>query len=388
MSLLSLDFSDFIDRLEVSRKTHGEDHRRLHFYEGEEAFYLYLRSPDFWEYSSVVPKDALELFGLEYDNPREEAIKDFRVNVLYDGIRMSERVGGGVVNVIEQSVGEIVEKNKVEEGIIYVEEEEAKDYVDFLRKRFDSWEKKILGFIDSTLSDELLTKSLLKHEMSLYVEKGFGDFLSRLFNTVHTAGFLTALAVVIRVDVKAGMEDAEEELGVDIGVTQGFEDHVDFLANRQLEGFHVGDGRWNGLKGVSADVQKEIAEIVRKGVADKESLKDMKNSIKGAFDRLAGDDGEITEGRAMAIARTETNRFRNGGKLQAYKDSGVVKSKRWKKAPIEEERHTQICKNLHGQVVLLNDPFVDPGTNLQYDAPPAHVNCLSSIQAILRGSKD
>ena len=281
------------------------------------------------------------------------------------------------------------EKKEIEERLIkgseffkeakeFIEEDEAKEYTDFLRKKFRNWEKEINKFLERTLKDEIENKS---YETT---EKSFGDFLQNLFNRVNTTGFLSGLKRIVRVHLKEGVEDAEEETSLDIGISEDFNDMVEYQANRQLEGFHIDGKKWNGIKGIAREVQIGVADIVREGLANKKTLKDIKKEIKGLMIQHIGGkvEGEVTEGRSMKIARTETNRFRNAGRLKAYKDSGVVEKKEW--VALHDDKTTDICKRLHGQKVGIDEHFTDELTGMQFMHPPALPNCRSVMRAVLR----
>lgn len=268
-------------------------------------------------------------------------------------------------------------EDKGEKGVVLkeIDEVDAEDYAGFLKKKFDKWEKEVLSFVDSTLDTEL--------EKSV-VMKGFGDFIRRLFNSVNTAGFVTGLKAVIRAGLKEGMSDAEKELDVDIGLTPNFDEQVEVISRRQLDGFALDNGeRWDGIKGVSRDLQNEIMELVRTGINEKRSLEEVKEDIKDAFVKCKGGErnGKITEGRAMKIARTETNRIQNLGKLQAYQESKMVKYKVWD--TFFDDRTSSECKELNGQKVLVSEPFILKDGR-QFMSPPAHPNCRSVIRAVLK----
>lgn len=275
------------------------------------------------------------------------------------------------------------EESKKNLDLVYksIENEEivddSKDYVEFLRKHFDQWETNILKAVDETLQDEVL-----KSYDDTYIKKTFSQFLSRIFNTVNTAYFLGGLKKVIRISLKNGINDAEDELSLDIGTGDMFEQRVKYHADRQLEGFNVGGKRWTGLKGVSRNLTTKVYKTVQEGLRDKKGLGKIKNEIKDIMAREKGGEvaGEVTEGRSMRIARTETNRFRNGGRLQAYGDSGLKGKKQW--VSLEDDKTTDICKRLDGQKVELNDLFVDPKTGKEFMHPPALPNCRSVMRFV------
>jgi len=248
--------------------------------------------------------------------------------------------------------------------------DEADGYVEFLRFKMNQWEKTILNFLEETLKDEIQKD---------YVDKSFGDFISRLFNTVNTAGFMTKLKRVIKLDVKKGIKAAEEELNMDIGVGVDFDKKVKLFADRQLDGFTIDGKRWKGLKGVAQDVQNNVSNIVANGINEKQGVVQIRKDIQAEFIKNKGGKvkGKITKGRAMRIARTESNRFINAGKLSAYKDSGLKGKKKW--VSFVDDRTTQICKELDGQTEELHGIFKH-SSGKTYEHPPHGPNCRSIIE--------
>jgi len=178
------------------------------------------------------------------------------------------------------------------------------------------------------------------------------------------------------VHLKEGVTDAEKELGIDIGFSEDLEKKASILADRQLEGFYIEGKRWNGIKGLSAEVQDQVSNVVRKGIVDKQSLKDIKTNIKGVMEGYLGTD--VSEGRVMRIARTETNRFHNAAKTQAYRESGLDGVVVWD--AFHDNRTSEVCERLNGQKVAPGQPFVDPKTGKAYEHAPAHPNCRSTVR--------
>ena len=248
----------------------------------------------------------------------------------------------------------------------FIEQEEAADYASFLRKEFRSWQSQVLKAVDSHL----------KGDLQKDVEKTFGDFLSRIFNVVNTAGFLDQLKKAIKKDVKSGIEEAEAELKIDIGFGPFVERDVEQVAQTQLEGFKLPNGKdWYGLKGVAKQVREEVVMIAATGIAERKKPAQVKDDIKKVMEQHIGT--EVSEGRAMKIARTETTRIRGNAKLKAMREVGLDIQKTW----VAKEDACEICKSIHGSKVDLNESFVDLNGN-KYDHPPPHPNCRCVISAV------
>ena len=90
--------------------------------------------------------------------------------------------------------------------------------------------------------------------------------------------------------------------------------------------------------------------------------------------------------RARAIARTETNAAMAFGLQDSWRqasDAGLMPTqtkKQWAAMPFEEGRSSEICQDLDGQEVGVEENFsssVEPG--FSGSGPPAHVNCRSTV---------
>ena len=251
--------------------------------------------------------------------------------------------------------------------------EEAKDYSAFLLGEFNDWERQIMSFVDKELSSEVAEKGFL------IANKSLGEFLRRTLNIVNTSGFLSKIRKVIKINMTAGIEDAEEETGQDIGFRVEFNQMLSSNIQRQMEGFRIGEKRWPGLKGVVKELEENIRDVVMEGVANRKSTTWIKQSISAEFNTYTGT--SMKEGRAMMIARTESNRFRNNAKLAAYHESGLDGFKVWDARM--DDRTSPLCRGLNGQKRGLRENFVDPKTGEEFLAPPAHPNCRSVIRFVL-----
>ncbi len=102
--------------------------------------------------------------------------------------------------------------------------------------------------------------------------------------------------------------------------------------------------------------------------------------------------GESQKARATLIARTESQRVANAANLQAFKDSGVVKGKRWQVEP----GHCEFCGEMDGKVMAdLDGAFAKDGELLEDSngsrmtvgygdvvTPPLHPNCRCQLAPI------
>jgi len=265
-----------------------------------------------------------------------------------------------------------------------IEEDEAKEYDEFLNRQFNKWEKSILKNLEANIKEEVQQKG------AEYIEKTWGEFLKDLFNMVNTGGFYDQIKRIITLKFNTGIDEAEKELQLNIVVGADFDAKIDSLTRRQLEGFYLPNGdRWVGIKGITKDIQKEISQIVRDGIVRKDSLEDIKQAVKEEMAKYKGGQvkGKITEGRAMRIARTESNRFQNAGKLEAYEKSGLAGKKKW--VAFLDDRTSPQCKKLNGQEVDPNGIFkvaytTESGSSDFWEGnqPPSHPHCRCTLQFV------
>ena len=81
------------------------------------------------------------------------------------------------------------------------------------------------------------------------------------------------------------------------------------------------------------------------------------------------------------IARTETTRIINEGKVVGYKESGIEGGKIVLVA--FDNRTSDICKRMHKEYgnnpIPIDENFIDPESRKSFRTPPFHVNCRSTI---------
>lgn len=138
-------------------------------------------------------------------------------------------------------------------------------------------------------------------------------------------------------------------------------------------------------------VNDETERLIREAVllADPNNPADVKRKVREAF---AG----MSKGRSEMIARTETARFVELGKVEQWKDTDVVKGKRWLLSPDPCE----VCKAVASQsdIVPVGDAFFKKGDTLglagggsvtfdyeDVDGPPAHPGCRCTMVPVVEG---
>ncbi|MED1954918.1 phage minor head protein [Brevibacillus centrosporus] len=99
----------------------------------------------------------------------------------------------------------------------------------------------------------------------------------------------------------------------------------------------------------------------------------------------SGEEGPFTMARSVKVSRTLSTAAANGGKLEGWKQSGLVKKKRWRAA--NNKRTRKDHKTANGQEVEIDKPFIVGGEKLMHPGDPAGsakqiVHCRCTMQAV------
>jgi len=127
------------------------------------------------------------------------------------------------------------------------------------------------------------------------------------------------------------------------------------------------DYTFNNIKDMTSEIANDLKQELSRGIINGESIPKLKKRVTKVFN--------VGNNRAEMIARTESNRAENNGKLLAMKSSGENYMKRWLSA--HDERTSDLCKTLDGQTVDLDDDF--HARDWTGQSPPSHVNCRSTM---------
>jgi len=161
---------------------------------------------------------------------------------------------------------------------------------------------------------------------------------------------------VIKNNYMDGWEQAEKQLNRNITPDPNA---IDYISKYTFD----------NIKGMNDDIAQNLRQVLQRGFMDGTSTADMKKQITKVFD--------VGDNRAEMIARTESNRAANFGRLQGYQKSGVKGTKVY--SAHLDSRTSPLCKRLDGQEVGIDEDFVDPKGEWRGPVPPAHVNCRSSF---------
>lgn len=98
-----------------------------------------------------------------------------------------------------------------------------------------------------------------------------------------------------------------------------------------------------------------------------------------------GEEGPFSMTRAVRVSRTISTAAANGGKLEGWKQSGLVKKKRWRAA--NNKRTRKDHREANGQTVDIDKPFRVGGEKLMYPGDPSGsakqiVHCRCTMQSV------
>jgi SPP1 gp7 family putative phage head morphogenesis protein len=243
---------------------------------------------------------------------------------------------------------------------------ESDDYDEFLLETLDKIESKVLKAVKK-LGDEVQKD---------YFEKTFGEFLSGLSNSLNTLPFMKQLRKIIKKDYLKGVEGAESEVDIQIGFTESMDKAINLLEQQQLNGYTINGFSWPGIRGATKKAQVEILNQIQSDLAHKKSISEMSDNVRKIF--------ATTKSGADRIARTETTRIINSGKLDGYK---TAKIPRKAYASVMDDKTSDICRRLHNKYfdkgIPVDDLFIDDVTGKAQAGPPFHVNCRCVVEARL-----
>lgn len=137
------------------------------------------------------------------------------------------------------------------------------------------------------------------------------------------------------------------------------------------------------MNGTSADhMIRSFKRAIETGKTPAERATLVKEVSKQAAE---GEEGPFTMNRAVTVSRTLSTAAANGGKLEGWKQSGLVKKKRWRAA--NNKRTRKDHKKVNGDEVDLDKPFKVGGEKMMHPGDPSGsakqiVNCRCTMQAV------
>jgi len=352
--MIKLTFTQYREKLENDRKT---SHPTEHVMEKKTLFVLFFKSlRERIEYYTIIEKSEIESFS---------SIQEFKIDYCSNCLPV-EDIGIFIAEVLDEDLNELMEdesseyketslKKGFKEDIDEIVKN-AKNYNDFLSKMFDNFENQAIKAIKQMPTDK------------------YGVFISNLFNSINTLAFMRNSKRFLKFDLELGKNQAEDELNVKVPFNEPFEKKLNKLNQEQLNGYTINGKLWPGIKGVTKEIQQKVIKSVQDGVKENKSNEDIIEGVKKTFNGFS-------DHRAQMIARTETNRIINEGKILGYKESGIEGGKVYKVQL--DDRTSPICERLMRKYgnnpIPLDEPFIDDKTNISIMTPPAHPNCRSTL---------
>lgn len=253
--------------------------------------------------------------------------------------------------------------------------EEKKSFKNYIKiKRFNPFEKpkeevKFLEYpIEDTEITSILKKNLnsTKKEMYEIIEKAVkrNQILEiksldngQIENITKLLGLATieeTLRKSIYGQFMKGLEEAGKEMD------------RNFLPDTQAVSY-LQDYTFDNVKDLNEELKNKLRGELQRGIMNGEGVSGLKERVNKVL--------EVGERRSELIARTETMRASNFGRLDGYKQSGIEGKKEW--VCSMDARSCALCKSLNGQKVNLNENFRYKGGEI--NIPPQHIQCRCRI---------
>lgn len=184
--------------------------------------------------------------------------------------------------------------------------------------------------------------------------KGVEDVIKKIQEILSMSALSSITYNIVRNNYLFGWEAAEKTM------------NKNFLPDQHAIEF-LSDYTFNNIKSMNEDIVNKLRQELSRGYMEGEGVTKIKERINKVF--------KVGKARSEMIAITETNRASGFGKLHAYQKAGEKGKKKW--ITHFDDRTSDICKRLDGQIVDLNENFKDPKTGWEGLSNPAHVNCRS-----------
>ena len=206
---------------------------------------------------------------------------------------------------------------------------------------------------NQNLIDKLITEQLSKDKLKEI--KSIDSIAKQLKVLLSIMGLKALSDEIIKNNFMKGNDEAEKKLDMNI------------MPNEEAISY-IQDYTFENIKGMTEDLENKLRQELERAFMNGDGISRIKSNVQKIF--------ETTKHRAEAIARTETNRALNSGKMVAYKASGVKGTKEFI-AKIDA-RTSSICRRLDGQKKGLDENFVDPKGEWSGQNPPVHCRCRST----------
>ena len=232
---------------------------------------------------------------------------------------------------------------------VLVSNEEMGNSEKKLKKRILDLLRKNKAKVFELLDDQNKPETLLQI-------KGIDDIPGIIKKIFEIFSFKKIVNEVISMEFNFGWDKSEKQIGQNLPVNNKA---VEFLQDQTFE----------NIKEMTEEVANDLRAELSRGIINGEGITKLKKRVTKVFN--------VGNNRASMIARTETNRAENNGRLLAMKSSGMDYKKQW--LTHEDDRTSELCKRLDGQTIGLDDNFKDSQSGWEGQSPPSHVNCRSTM---------
>lgn len=228
-----------------------------------------------------------------------------------------------------------------------------KIFKDFL----ESQKKNILDELERQVGKDIIKN--LKSDPSKVEVKALEDVIKKIGQLVSFQGLKGIVNEFIKNNFNNGVETVEKDLD------------RNFVPDNAAIKF-LSEHTFDNIKGMTDDISNKLKTELQRGLINGEGIDKLRNRVNSVFD--------VGKNRAEMIARTETNRAENLGKLNAMNQSGEP-AKKWILITLDN-RTSNISKAMDRKygspekAIPLNENFsVDVGgKTFEGPAPPFHPN--------------
>lgn len=165
-----------------------------------------------------------------------------------------------------------------------------------------------------------------------------------------------------RVAAVLGVSEKELIALVGLEVFELLKSDEKFISTSDLVTSFIENSTLEASKSFTNTVKEEVAAILKRGLEDGLANAKIAKEITEKF-------ADISSKRAQLLVRTELSRATTEGTIEAYRQSGVVRGKKWYTAM--DERVCPYCAPMNGKVLPLSRNFFDQGDEWLGDAKTA-----------------
>ena len=189
------------------------------------------------------------------------------------------------------------------------------------------------------------------------------DMINKFVQVLNVGLFVDDVANGLKKEYDKGLMDAESQF------------NMNFVRDENrlqlLQKFAIGN-----VKDLNTSIADSLRKEITQGIINLESVNELQKRVQKVFD--------VSIERARTIARTETVRAQNMGHIDAARQTGLKLYKKWD-AHLDS-RTSKVCAYLDGKEIPIDDKF--KWEDKEFDAPPAHPNCRSTLLFIQKKMED